>query len=527
MHLAAAGALFAATLCALASCTGNFDEVNRNPNEVTEDEIQRENYKTGANIKGLISLVVPAEEHIYQFNELLVGCSFAGYAEGTPDGWLNKFSTFNPTMDWLKWPFVNVMSETYPYYRGVLKGTDDEVMHALADVLRVAIMHRMTDTYGPIPYSKVIDPQNKKESLAVAYDSQKEVYTRLFADLDRAIGVLTANSALPAEAFGKFDGVYGGDISRWARYANSLKLRMAMRLYYIDSAWAQTAAAEAIAAGVITSNADNAALTLGENRSALCWNDWKDHRVGADIICYMNGYNDPRRAAMFTQVSIGTGDAAKPGYAGIRIGCNPASKDDAIDGYSNRIIDGKTPYLWFNAAEATFLRAEYELHWGSAETAGKLYAEAVRLSFEEHGTKGAEEYLAQADARPEAYVDNVGGTFNCPAQSDITLPWETGDGPEIAERNLERIITQKWIAIFPLGTEAWAEYRRTGYPRLMPAAANKSGGTVDTARGARRLNYPSEEATENADNLAAAVSMLGGEDNCGTRLWWDVKPYNN
>ncbi len=505
-----------------AGCTGDFAEINRNPNEVTEAEIQRENYKTGANIKGLISLVIPVEEHIYQFNELLVGGSYAGYVEGTPDGWLNKFSTFNPTADWLKWPFVNVLSETYPYYRGIVNGTDNAVMLALADLLRVAIMHRVTDTYGPIPYSKVIE--DRKESLAVAYDSQQEVYTKMFEELDAAIETLQTNIQLSTEAFGKFDNVYGGDISKWLRYARSLKLRMAMRLSYVEPELAREKAAEAIAGGVITTNADNALLTQAENRAALCWTDWNDHRIGADILSLMNGYNDPRRETMFTQVPVKQGEQTVMGYAGIRIGAYPASADQAKAGYSNLIIDSKSPYLWFNAAEATFLRAEYELRWGSESEAARLYAEGVALSFEEHGVDGAEAYLAQATAVPENYVDNV-GSDHIAARSKITLPWATGS--QHAEENLERIITQKYIAIFPLGTEAWAEYRRTGYPRLFPTVNNQSGGTVSSEHGARRLNYPTEEYTENPAHVAAAVEMLAGPDTPGTRIWWDVKPYND
>ena len=88
---------------------------------------------------------------------------------------------------------------------------------------------------------------------------------------------------------------------------------------------------------------------------------------------------------------------------------------------------------------------------------------------------------------------------------------------------VERIITQKWIAIFPLGIEAWSEYRRTGYPRLLPAVENKSAGTVNVKYGARRIPYPSEEYTENPVHLQEAISMLNGRDNAGTRVWWDVK----
>jgi len=114
-------------------------------------------------------------------------------------------------------------------------------------------------------------------------------------------------------------------------------------------------------------------------------------------------------------------------------------------------------------------------------------------------------------------------------QSTITVAWNAAAD---FETNLERIITQKWIAIFPLGTEAWTEHRRTGYPRLLPAVVDNSGGAVNVALGARRMPYPVEEYTENPTNLQAAVSALNGEsvngagDTQGTRVWWDRKNLN-
>ena len=307
--------------CAV-GCTGDFDRINRNPSEATDEELQRENYKIGTNIRGLQNLVVPVQEHRYQFNESLTGNPFAGYMGETPDGWKEKFSTFNPSADWLRWPFVIVMQEVYPYYRGVVNNTDDEVALALAKLLRVAIMHRMTDTYGPIPYSKVVD--DSSESLTVAYDTQEEVYTKMFEGLDEA-----------------------------------------MRLSYVKPDVAKAKASEAIADGVIATNADNARMTAPENRVSLIYNDWGDHRVGADIISYMNGFNDPRRAVLFTQ---GTWNK-KSDYYGMRIGTDPTNKAVMVSTYSNQIVDSKTPYLWFNAAEAAFLQAEWELRWGTADAA--------------------------------------------------------------------------------------------------------------------------------------------------------------
>ncbi len=518
--------LLAVVLLGLGACTGDFEEINRNPNQVTEDQMEALNYKTGTKFKSLQSLVIPVEEHMYQFNESLSGGPFGGYIGATVDTWQTKFETYNPSADWRKWPFANVITETYTPYKGIVGGTDDEVAIAFARLLRVAIMHRVTDSYGPIPYSQL----ESNESVYVAYDSQEAVYTKMFEELDEAIEILGRNTTLPAEAWNRYDAVYYGNIAQWLKYANSLKLRMAMRLSYVEPELAKTKAAEAIAGGVITANADNAAMHAAENRTTLIYNDWGDHRVGADILCYMTGYNDPRMEKMFLPNDVGD-------YVGIRIGIDVAGKSTAMAKYSNMIVESTTPYLWFNAAEATFLRAEYELRWGSEETAKTLYEQAVQLSFEERGASGAEAYLADASKKPAPYTDPL-GNYSASARSEITVPWETasdaGDAEAVWERNLERIITQKWIAIFPLGVEAWSEHRRTGYPKLLPVPTDKSGGSVNVEQGARRLPYPVEEYQQNNTNLQTAIQTLDAEqqngdrtgDVMGTRVWWDCKPYN-
>ena len=247
------------------SCTGDFENMNRNPNEVTDGQMDALNYKIGTKFQSLQGLVVPVQEHMYQFNESLSGGPFGGYIGATVDSWLTKFETFNPSADWRKWPFANVITETYTPWRGIVTGTDDEVAVAFAKLLRVAIMHRVTDSYGPIPYSNL----ETNESITVKYDKQEEVYMKMFGELDEAIAAFAANTTLPAEAFSRYDRVYGGNIAQWLKYANSLKLRMAMRLSEVKPDVARTKAAEAIAAGVITANADNAAMHAAENRTTL------------------------------------------------------------------------------------------------------------------------------------------------------------------------------------------------------------------------------------------------------------------
>lgn len=515
-------------------CLDNFGEYNHNPNETTDSELDRDNYLIGSKLLSLQNIVIPTEEHLHQFTEILVGDGYGGYAESTVDSWETKFTTFNPSVEWLKAPMSDVMTELYPNYRGIVEQTDDEVVLALAKVLRVAAMHRVTDQYGPIPYSKVLE--NKKGQLTVAYDSQQEVYMQMFRELDEALAVLNANADLSVEAFGDYDLVYYGNIGKWIKFVNSLKLRMAMRLTYVDEQTARTKGAEAFAGGVITDNADNAAFHPVVNRIAMIWKTWLDHAMSADFVSYLNGYNDPRRPMMITPVMVKetikdpqTGETVvveKSVYQGLRIGITPKNADAAKKACSSMIIDDKSPILWMTAAEVAYLRAEYELRWGSMAAAGDNYRKGMQLSFDQLGAGKADAYLADATLKPTAYTDPLGEGYSFPAQSDITPVWNDADDFVTA---LERIITQKHIAIFPLGNEAWAEYRRTGYPRLMPVPdeGNKSGGTVNPKYGARRIQYPAQEYSENRQNVTDAVqNLLGGPDNAGTRVWWDCRPLN-
>ena len=510
-------------LCATAilavSCTARFEELNTNPNQVTAGQMEANNYRVGTKIVSMQSLVIPVEEHMYQFNESLTGGPFAGYVGATVDTWLTRFETFNPSADWRKWPFSNVITEFYTPYRGIVDGTDDPVANAFANLFRVAVLNRVTDSYGPIPYSDALT----NESITVKYDSQEDVYMQMFDELDAAIAAFSDNVNLDASAWSNYDRVYYGDISKWVKYANSLKLRLAMRISYRAPETASAKAAEAIAGGLILSNADNAYMHPTENRMALIYNDWQDHRAGADILCYMNGYKDPRLPLMFTANEAGV-------YAGIRLGATVTKKTAFLSSYSNMIVEPDTPILWMNAAEVSFMLAEYYLRFAADNAqARKYYEDGIRLSFEERGASGVETYIADNTSIPELYVDPLGACSMTRRMSECKVAWDaSGDG----ETNLEQIITQKWIAIFPLGTEAWCDYRRTGYPKLMPAVQNLGSDNVDLDRRARRLTYPVEEYSNNAANLSEAVTLLNGESSSGngdtmaTRLWWDCKPYS-
>ena len=137
---------------------------------------------------------------------------------------------------------------------------------------------------------------------------------------------------------------------------------------------------------------------------------------------------------------------------------------------------------------------------------------------------GADTYLANTTGKPQLYADPANSNSYSQELSAITIAWDAG--ASLAQMQ-ERIITQKWIANWQLGNEAWADYRRTGYPRLMPATedGNKSLGVVDSELGARRMPYPADEYTTNNVNVNNAVSsLLKGTDNMATRMWWDCNP---
>lgn len=240
------------------------------------------------------------------------------------------------------------------------------------------------------------------------------------------------------------------------------------------------------------------------------------HRVAADIASFMNGYDDPRRASYFNESAFSGG-----GYDGLRNGIQ-IPDDDRINNFSRYNVTASTSLMWMNASEVAFLRAEGALRgWAMGGNARTFYEEGIRLSFERCGVADQLTAYMASTALPGGYDDPAFG-YSCSNQSTVTIPWNDGAA---FEENLERIITQKWIANFPLGTEAWADYRRTGYPRLFPVVVNNNPDITNLQLGARRMTYPLEEYEANGETIRAAVDQwLGGQDKMSTRLWWDCNP---
>ena len=177
-------------------------------------------------------------------------------------------------------------------------------------------------------------------------------------------------------------------------------------------------------------------------------------------------------------------------------------------------------------AEVDFLKAEAALRgWAGAGSAQANYEAGINSSMQQYGVSStaAATYIADGTSTQTNYVDPQNASDNAAALSTITIKWDPTATNEV---NLERIITQKWLAMFPEGQEAWTEFRRTGYPKLFPVVTNDSGGAIDTKIQVRRLSYPISEYSANGPAVKAGVALLGGPDNGGTRLWWDVNKAN-
>ncbi len=272
------------------------------------------------------------------------------------------------------------------------------------------------------------------------------------------------------------------------------------------------------------SNEDNLMMSLQGNMHPL-WmfsSSWQDTRMSATMESVLGGYEDPRLPIYF-QPAIDDDVAGE--FKGIRQGIAISSKNTYVNFSAIGTMFGTAENVKImTASEVAFLRAEGALRgWNMGGSAEDLYTQGVQLSFDEFDATGAADYLADATSTFADYTDPKNSENNFSASSDITIAWEESDSDE---RKLERIITQKWISLFPNGQEAWSEFRRTGYPRLIPVVVNYSGGLIDTDEFVRRTPFPTVEYNTHNEGVQTGVELLGGPDNGGTRVWWDTGAAN-
>ena len=552
-------------LCLVSTgCTDKFEEINTDPKGVDDsvtDMVDK--------IQSPLDNIIPPQEHRYQLWANLTTDIFAGFMMGVNDfGGSNNYN-YQLRPDHCAQTYDDFYLYVFKYtsqYIPQCKALERFELAAMMQIANVAAILPVVTSYGPAQYSCVLEGSD-----TYYYDSEETIYKRLFQDLKEAVEWLkdfrdSSPSQDLLDDFKRADKVCDGDIDKWIKFANTLRLRIAMQLVkvYPDS---QKEAEDAVRDGVLTNSDSDVVLKSGLMLFRI-EDLWNDTRANANIISILQGYSDPRLERWFATNNAdiySTDDELSPvvekatKYLGVRQGV-PMTRT-VYQGYSktSRVgIPEQGPRPVLRVAEAYFLRAEGMLrNWNMGDgTPESLYNEGIHSAWasvlgDESGWAGTYESYINGFINTEEggdfdwelfeggfgsapYINYRNQEYNYYIEENgkqvginrISVRWHDEDSPE---KKLQRIITQKWISFFPtLSSVAWTEYRRTGYPKLIPIPSdlNYSNGAIDTELQIRRLPFTQSEYRGNTEEVNKALGLLKGPDNGGTRLWWDVDKGN-
>lgn len=420
-----------------------------------------------------------------------------------------------------------------------------------------------TDTYGAMPF-KVYVQARIPETNNVTYNTQAEVYDCMFRMLEQAVDSIQPDDASQYNV-GKEDICYFGDLHKWLRFANTLRLRMALRISNVDPVRAKKEGEAALnnQYGLMESNADNmqtvpkyAPVDMGgmdeggsENGLTMCSIRYNGESVMSwDLEQYYRNLStgggtyiirksrrefeektiDPRclvswfRGNMSQNMIASATESVREDFKGCKRGtqapeismstltyslvrCQPKPLSKKLD--PKYWFNDARPTVWLGYSESLFLKAEAALRGWTGKD--------LTLSTENYfraGVKVSMDYYQIDKAQASSYTDGL-------------KVWKEGvfaSGDK--ERILEAIITQKWMAVFPNGNEGWAEFRRTDYPVLANQLSNMSGGDVPEGKNIKRIFYPNSEGS---NKYFASHEDLKRANSQGKRLWWDVQDTND
>ncbi|MEP7258849.1 MAG: SusD/RagB family nutrient-binding outer membrane lipoprotein [Flavitalea sp.] len=517
-------------------CTKNFADKNTNPKLITEELITPELVLTGVEVSAGSGLGFANADNYCGMNNREDNAPFEDYFDD---------AAWNATYTAITNNLAAIIRKT---------ADDPELVNkkAIARVLKAWIFAQCTDIYGDIPYSE----SNKAPDDAVThpkYDLQKDIYTDLLKELKEA-----ATELDPAKAsYGSADLLYQGDVTKWKKFANSLRLRLALRVRYADAELAKSNITDLAEPDLITSPSDQA-LFFTSNDVPAHWNP--------DYITLVSYGTGPESKSNFIGKSVldilSNGDAHTPLDPRIKIVADtayaawPSTLSPPIPyfGYRGRPLIGsvpvqeKYPYGYESVSrrsdfwsvpviEQPILRAS-EVYFALAEAA--LY-NLITGDANAYYKKGIEASIAEY----QLFYDRTKGQLD-KVEAIIRPDWTSGDisqyvafkqmtDPEISnflasstttltgsdEQQLEQIINQKIVALFPSGLEGWSEWRRTGYPRVLVASDETSAlHGVSYRRG----HYPSGENLVNTEKIKEAKDRMGGKDEVLNHVWWDANP---
>ena len=505
------------------SCRKDMEGLNRDLADIPQDMLAIDGNEASVMLPGMMTNIISPTDWVYQLQQNLGADMYGGYL-ATPTPYLGNVNnlTYSFVDGWVNYiwdtPQTNILN-TWLQWKLLKFDTKYPDLYGIALICKVWGSSRAADQFGPIPYSKF------GSSSDVSFDTVQEAYNAFFADLDLAIAALSKFEDATPEAdllrFKKVDkSTLGGDYTKWIRAANTLKLRLAIRISRIDPAKAKTMAESAVSNkfGLLgTADGNFSMIPANAHPLSTISDSWDDVRLGAPTSSILSGYKDPRLPFYGRPAT----DAAISGQIiGIRTGIKIDVKETYLN-FSKIVIANNTPIKVMDAAESYFLKAEGALRgWNMGGTAQSFYEAGVKASFTAVGASGADAYLADATSTPAAYVDVKNHANDAAPLSTITIKWNDGD---TFDKKLERIITQKWIAMYPEGCEAWAEYRRTGYPKLYPVTVNNSQGAIPVGGYIKRFPYTTTFTNASKAQTDAAVAKeFGGVNSPYKALWWDI-----
>lgn len=557
-------ALAFTSLLALAACT-DFDEMNTNPYEppyspgssatdVNPEGIDLDYELSEADIKALKeaessigslfrNLTNEGPYNDYQVTTNLTHDIYAGFMANTSSDFHERSCTYAYWDEWSKKRWEHFYNDrTANEYAQIIKVchfVDKERYwneFYVARIYYAFLISMQTDTYGDIPlsyYVKGVLPPTQY----ISYTSQKDVYDIMFKLLDEAVTNIKPDKKLDWGNSGSVnnDRCYGGDINKWLRFANTLRLRLALRISNVNPARAQIEGKKAIenVHGIMKDQGDNmrtvpkvASVGLGgegtggsENIHALVFG-WSAQMVMSKDLekAYKNESNDldPRCEILWWRPSpyeeLTQAKESNKDFAGCPIGNLDYQGDAATVYYSpvrcNKLISSNHSNLdnnfWFSEARELVWMSYAESRFMLAEAALRNWTSGSVEQYYRDGIKASMDYYEITSDKQQAYID---GLKNIQAVS--------GSDKEAA---LKEIITQKWIAIFPNGNEGWAEFRRTDYPELLNIEENNSDGDVPEGKFIKRIKYPQSESFN---------PNRPQSDNQGKRVWWDVADTND
>ncbi len=356
---------------------------------------------------------------------------------------------------------------------------------AVARILKAYYYLLMTDKWGDIPYSQAL---KASENYSPVYDKQQDIYTALFKELTEAVAQIKEGEA---KVVG--DVLLNGDMAAWKRFANTMRMTMALRLSKVDAAKGKTEYAAALAAGVISSNAQNIAykFPVGDPGNPNPWysnyviSNRNDYAIAKTLTDYMDTKADPR-LPIFAEVLAG--GVVK----GLPYGRNAAVNiPAAFSRIGNFFRADGAPIPIFNYAQVLFMQAEAaKLGYatgGDAEAETK-YKDAIRASWQQYGVFNQAAYDTYIALPAVAYAPASGHS---------------------------KIMTEKWVHMYLNGWESWNDWRRTGFPTLVPAV-----DAIDSRGIPLRIGYPPTESSLNGENYKAAVTSMGGTDDNYGKMWW-------